>query len=71
VGEFFSAIGGIGVVLCLATPLILAVCHRSPPGPCFCDPMDIRTHWRGAIKLGLGMIAVALIGGLIAAIVSG
>ena len=63
-GEVFSALAGIGVVVLGATGLVKVVCVRSPSGPCFCDPADLRAHWRGAVKLGLVLIAIALAGGL-------
>lgn len=67
----FIALTGIGFVICAGTGLICAAAGDVPPGPVgssFLDPANIRLHWRGAVRIGLTMMAVGIVGQLVAAV---
>ena len=71
VGALLNALTGIGFVICAGTGLICAAAGDVPPGPLgssLLDPANIRLHWRGAVKLGLAMMGVGIIGQLATAI---
>jgi hypothetical protein len=62
VSEFFGLVVGLGFVLCVGTGCICAVSVRSRPGPTFRDPTNARVHWRGALQVGLLMMALGAVG---------
>jgi hypothetical protein len=63
----FQFVAGVGFMLCVVTGLVCAIRIGTEAGASWFDPSDIRGHWRGWIKTGLTLIAVGLIGVIVAA----
>ena len=59
--ECFSAVTGLGVVLCVGTGWLCAI-GGSRPGPTWWDSFNMRAHWRGALQVGLVAIIVGGVG---------
>jgi hypothetical protein len=68
VAEFFSAVIGIGFLMCAGTGLICALAYGGREGPTFTDPGNIRSHWRGLVQIGLSMMGIGIVGAFITAV---
>ncbi len=63
----FMVLTGLGVLLCAGTGMICAACVKD--GPTFCDPCNVRAHWRGALQVGAIAFVAGLLGQMVIAIV--
>ena len=57
----FGGLIGIGLVYGIGVGLICAVC-RNGTTPNFCDPANVRNHWRGHVKAAGVIVFVGLVG---------
>lgn len=57
----FGDLAGIGLAYGVGIGLICAVCPGGT-GPTFCDPANVRNHWRGHLQVAAAIVLLGAVG---------